>query len=140
MGNATWFGNSFVGLSVRLPILLNENIGNKKNQLQLQSKSLSLQKEEILNEIEKDKSIALNEINKLKSEYKTTSLNANLYKESLNIIQERFKEGKATVNDVTNEELEFQKENQKLTTRKSAMWLQWLVVLKSSGQLNKLYN
>ena len=140
LGNAAWFGNSFVGLSVRVPILLNENIGNKKNQLQLQSKSLSLQKEEILNEIEKYKSIAINEINKFKSEYKTTLLNVNLYKESLNIIQERFKEGKATVNDVTNEELEFQKENQKLSTRKSAMWLQWLVVLKSSGQLNKLYN
>ena len=138
--NNSWYGNSFVGLSVRLPILLSENTSNKKNQLELQMKSYSLQKDEIINEVEKNKAIALNEISKLKSEYKTTLSNVNLYKESLQIVQERLKQGKATAYEVTNEELEFQKENQKLTTRKSAMWLQWLVVLKSSGLLNKLYN
>ena len=136
----TIYGNSFVGLSVRLPILLNENIGNKKNQLQLQSKSFNLQKEQISSELEKNKSIAISELEKLKWELKNTTSNLILYKESLNIIQERFKEGKATTFDVTNEESEFQKENQKLITRKSAMWLQWLEILKNSGQLNKLYN
>ena len=135
----SWFGNAFLGVAVKLPILLPENKANKSSQYQLQIKNYDLQKSEITREVEKNKAMALNEISKIKAEYENTLANVNLYKEDLLIIQERLKQGKATTFDLENEELELQKENQKLNSRKSKMWLQWLVVLKSNGSLGKLY-
>lgn len=140
LASSSWFGNSFVGVSVKLPILLSENKANKTSQYQLQIKNYSLQKNEIIREAETNKLIALNEIDNIKAAYDNAKANADLYKETLYILQERLKEGQITNYEVNIEAQAYQKEIEKLTTIKAALWLQWLNILKSNGLLKKLYN
>jgi len=134
----TWFGNSFLGLALRLPITIGENKSNKISQFQSQIKSLNFQKEEELKESEKNKQIALQEIGNLKEEAKSYSLNVDLLKENVQLYNERLLAGQETYENVNLEEIEYQKETQKLNNVNNKIWQQWLLVLKNAGMLDKL--
>jgi outer membrane protein TolC len=134
----TWFGNSFLGLALRLPITIGENKLNKISQFQSQIKSLNFQKEEELKESEKNKQIALQEIGNLKEEAKSYSLNVDLLKENVQLYNERLLAGQETYENVNLEEIEYQKETQKLNYVNNKIWQQWLLVLKNAGMLDKL--
>jgi len=134
----TWFGNSFLGLALRLPITIGENKLNKISQFQSQIKSLNFQKEEELKESEKNKQIALQEIGNLKEEAKSYSLNVDLLKENVQLYNERLLAGQETYENVNLEEIEYQKETQKLNNVNNKIWQQWLLVLKNAGMLDKL--
>jgi outer membrane protein TolC len=134
----TWFGNSFVGLALRLPITIGENKLNKKSQFQSQIKSLNFQKEEELKESEKNKQTALQAISTLKEEAKSYSMNVDLLKENVQLYNERLQAGQETYENVNLEEIEYQKEKQKLNNVNNKIWQQWLLVLKNAGMLDKL--
>lgn len=134
----TWFGNSFVGLALRLPITIGENKSNKTSQFQSQIKSFNFQKEEELKESEKNKQTALQEIITLKDEAKSYSLNIDLLKENVQLYNERLQAGQETVENVNLEEIEYQKEIQKLNNVNNKIWHQWLLFLKNAGMLDKL--
>jgi outer membrane protein TolC len=134
----TWFGNSFVGLALRLPITIGENKSNKTSQFKSQIKSLNFQKEEELKESEKNKQTALQEIITLKEEAKSYSLNIDLLKENVQLYNERLLAGQETFENVNLEEIEYQKEIQKLNNVNNKIWQQWLLFLKNAGMLDKL--
>ncbi|MBC7525770.1 MAG: TolC family protein [Flavobacterium sp.] len=134
----TWFGNSFVGLSLRLPVTIGENKSNKISQFQSQIKSLNFQKEEELKQSEKNKQTALQEISTLKEEAKSYSLNIDLLKENVQLYNERLQAGQETYDNVNLEEIEYQKEIQKLNNVNNKIWQQWLLFLKNAGMLDKL--
>jgi outer membrane protein TolC len=134
----TWFGNSFVGLAVRLPITIGENRSNKISQFQSQIKSLNFQKEEELKESEKNKQTALQEISTLKEEAKSYADNIDLLKENLKLYNERLSAGQETYENVNLEEIEYHKEIQKLNNVNNKIWQQWLLFIKNAGMLDKL--
>ncbi|MBC7525065.1 MAG: TolC family protein [Flavobacterium sp.] len=133
----TWFGNSFVGLALRLPITIGENKSNKISQFQSQIKSLNFQKEEELKVTEKNKQTTLQEIVSLKEEAKSYSLNIDLLKENVLLYNERLLAGQETYENVNLEEIEYQKEKQKLNNVNKKIWEQWLLFLKNAGMLDK---
>ena len=133
----TWFGNSFVGLALRLPITIGENKSNKTSQFQSQIKSLNFQKEEEIKESEKNKLTAVQEIITLKEEAKSFSLNIDLLKENVQLYNERLLAGQETVENVNLEEIEYQREIQKLNNVNNKIWQQWLLFLKNTGMLVK---
>ena len=51
----------------------------------------------------------------------------------------RLNQGQARLNDVNNEEKEYQKENQKLQNSQIKLWLQWLENIRNIGALEELY-
>lgn len=134
----TWFGNSFVGLALRLPITIGENKSNKISQFQSQIKSLNFHKDEELKLTEKNKQTALQEISILKEEAKSYSLNIDLLKENVQLYNERLQLGQETSENVNLEEIEYQKEIQKLNNVNNKIWQQWLLFLKNAGMLDKL--
>lgn len=134
----SWFGNSFVGLALRVPITLGENKSNKISQFQSQIKSLNFQKEEEVKESEKNKQTALQAISKLKEEAKSYALNVDLLKENVQLFNERFQAGQELYENVNLEEIAYQKEVQQLNNVNSKIWQQWLVFLKNAGTLDKL--
>lgn len=135
----SWFGNSFVGLSARLPILIGENPKNKKSQYQYQIKSFNSQKDDLMKLADKNRQIALQEIAILKNENQLNLTNSELIKENLTILKERLKAGLETANTINIEELEYLKSQQKLYNSESKIWNYWLVYLKNAGLLQKLY-
>lgn len=134
----TWFGNSFLGLSLRLPITIGENRTIKKTQFQSQLNSLNFQKEEELKDAEKNKQSALQEIATLKEEAKSYSLNIELLKENVQLYNERLQAGQESYENVNLEEIAYQKEIQKLTNVNNKIWQQWLLFLKNAGMLDRL--
>jgi len=134
----TWFGNSFLGLALRLPITFGESKSNKISQFQTQIKSLNFQKEEELKESQKNRQTALQEIGTLKEEAKSYAGNVDLLKENVQLFNERLQAGQESVENVNLEEIEYQKETQKLNNVNSKIWQQWLVFLKNAGMLDKL--
>jgi outer membrane protein len=134
----TWFGNSFVGLALRLPITIGENKSNKISQFQSQIKSLNFQKEDELKLTEKNKQTALQEISTLKEEAKSYSLNIDLLKENIQLYNERLQAGQETYENVYQEEIEHQKEIQKLNNVNNKIWQQWLLFIKNAGMLDIL--
>jgi len=134
----TWFGNSFLGLALRLPITFGESKSNKLSQFQTQIKSLNFQKEEELKESQKNRQTALQEIGILKEEAKSYAGNVDLLKENVQLFNERLQAGQESVENVNLEEIEYQKETQKLNNVNSKIWQQWLVFLKNAGMLDKL--
>lgn len=134
----TWFGNSFLGLSLRLPITIGENKSNKLNQFQSQIESLNFQKDEELKVTEKNKQTALQEISTLKEEAKFYTANVDLLKENVQLYNERLQAGQETYENVNLEEIEYQKEIQKLNNVNNKIWQQWLLFLKNTGMLDKL--
>lgn len=134
----TWFGNSFVELALRLPITIGENKSNKISQFQSQITSLNFQKEEEVKVTEKNKQTALQEIGTLKEEAKSYSYNIDLLKENVLLYNERLQAGQETFENVNLEEIEYQKETQKLNNVNNKIWQQWLLFLKNAGMLDKL--
>ena len=134
----TWFGNSFLGLSLRLPITMGENRAVKLTQFQSQLNSLNFQKEEELSDSEKNKQSALQEIATLKEEALSYSVNIELLKENVQLYNDRLEAGQESYENVNLEEIAYQKEVQKLTSVNHKIWQQWLLFLKNAGMLDRL--
>lgn len=129
----SWFGNAFVGLSARLPLLIGENKKNKQGQYQEQILGLNLQKEEAIKNAAFKKQTAKQEIAKLKEEYNFHKSNVLLYKENLAIYQQRLQAGQETVNTISLEEIAYLKETEQLNIVDSKVWQYWLTYLKNAG-------
>lgn len=134
----TWFGNSFMALALRLPISIGENRAIKISQFKSQINSLYFQKEEELNDSEKNKQSALQEITSLKEEAKSYASNIDLLKENVQLYNDRVQAGQETYENVNLEEIAYQKEIQKLTNVNNKIWQQWLLFLKNAGMLDRL--
>lgn len=134
----SWFGNSFVGLSARLPLLIGENKKNKQGQYQAQIVGLNLQKEEAIKTAAFKKQTAKQEIAKLQTEYNFHKANVLLYKENLAIYQERLQAGQETLNTINLEEIAYLKETEQLNIIDSKVWQYWLTCLKNAGLLFRI--
>lgn len=134
----TWFGNSFVGLGLKLPVLMGENKSNKISQFQSQIKSLEFQKQEELNLTEKNRQSAIQEISILKDQEKNFSKNISLLKENITLYNERLQAGQETFTNLNLEEIDYQKETQRLNNVKNDIWQKWLIFLKNAGLMKML--
>jgi len=134
----SWFGNTFVGISARLPLLIGENKKNKQGQYQAQILGLNLQKEEAIKNAVFQKQTAKQEIAKLQAEYNFHKSNVLLYKENLIIYQERLQAGQETVNTINLEEIAYLKETEQLNIVDSKVWQYWLTYLKNAGLLFRI--
>jgi len=65
-------------------------------------------------------------------------MNVDLLKENVQLYNERLQAGQETYENVNLEEIEYQKEKQKLNNVNNKIWQQWLLVLKNAGMLDKL--
>ncbi len=136
----TWFGLSYVGLNVKLPILTGDNQQNKINQIEMLSRQLNYQKEDKTKFYEKEALVAKLKMENLSDLLKIQSINLNLLNESVAISQARVSEGKESAYSLNLEEVELQLMQSNYHISQKQMWVYWLDYLKSSGQLFVLWN
>ena len=136
----TWFGLSYVGLNVKVPILTGENLHNKISQLALQSHQFNYQKEDKIKFYEKESFLAKTKMENLSEQIKIQSINLNLLDESVAISQYRVSEGKESAYSLNLEEVELQLMKSNYHVSQKQLWVYWLDYLKSSGQLFVLWN
>jgi outer membrane protein len=135
----TWFGYSYIGLNVKIPLLLGEDKNKKIQQLQLQSQQYDKQLQDKSAQYKQDAATAILEIERIKNKLTTQETNLVLYQESLNISQERLKEGQIISLELNNQEQELQQLIAAYENTKKQLWLYRLSYLKASGQLSKLW-
>jgi outer membrane protein len=135
----SWFGNSFLGISVRLPILQAEDKKSKLTTYKTKVNALNYQKQEQLNTTQVQRQKAIQNLEQLKAEAIYHKNNVSLYKQNLDIYKERLEAGQETLNTINLEEIAYQNENERLILVESKTWQYWLTYLKNAGILSKLY-
>lgn len=135
----TWFGLSYIGLDVKLPLLFGENPRNKIEQLKLKSYQYNNQQKDKTFQYE-NQLVKLNIIMKnLYAQLNTLQANIALSNESLDIFQFRVKEGQESALNLNLEEVNIQLLKSKYEINKKQLWVYWLDYLKTSGQLTNLW-
>jgi len=135
----SWFGYSYFGLDVKVPILFGESPANKIQQLKLQSNQYHLQKEDKTLQYTKDIVTAKLRMNNIKTQLKTQEENISLSSESISIFQARVLEGQESASTLNLEEASLQLLETNYETSKKQLWVYWLNYLKASGQLSILW-
>ncbi|RAJ93017.1 outer membrane protein TolC [Larkinella arboricola] len=131
----SWYLASYVGLSVKWNLLAGENRANHLQQLGIQATSLSLQAEEQEQLVRKDLLELDETIRTQQQQLIPVEENIVLFKESLQIYQERFNAGKLEANDLNSMEIDLQKEILKQQDTKIQLLQNQLKRLFTSGNL-----
>jgi len=136
----TWFGLSYLGLDIKIPILFGEHTSNKKQQLKLLSNQYNMQNDDKTIQYMKDVITTELKIENIQSQLKTQEENITLSTETIAIFQFRVKEGQESALNLNLEEASIQllKANYEINRRQ--LWVYWLDYLKSTGQLSILWN
>ena len=134
--SSSWFGNSYIGLSVKMP-LLGENTRYKVRQLQTQMQGISHNRSETQNKLMKDYLQADEDIRKFREQIEIAADNVTLMNENVIIFQERFAAGQYNASDLNIQELDLLKEKNSLLKLKADLILKQIEHLNFSGDLNE---
>ena len=135
----SWYGSSYVGIDMKVPLLFGEDKQSKLQQLQQQGLQYHQQREDKTAQYQKDAITAKIKMNRVIAQIKTFEDNISLSNETIRIMQERVKEGQETSSALNTEETSLQNMEAEEAIAKKQLWLYWLDYLKSSGQLSKLW-
>jgi outer membrane protein TolC len=135
----SWFGLSYVGVYVKMPLLFGEDKKKKLQQLQLQASQYHLQKEDKAAQYSKDAITAEINMGQIVGQLKTQEENLLLTNESIVIMQARVLEGQESASNLNLEEANLQQLQSTHETSKRQLWLYWLDYQKASGRLGLLW-
>lgn len=132
----SWFGNSYVGLSLKMP-LLGENTRYTVKQLETQVQGITHNRSETQNKLMKDYLQASEDIRKFKEQIYITTDNVILMTQNVIIFQERFTAGQYNASDLNLQELDLLKEKNSLLKQQADLILKQIEQLNFSGNLNE---
>jgi outer membrane protein TolC len=133
--SGTWFGSSYVGLQVKVPILSSENRGVKVRQFAEQQVALDHQREEFLQEYRKNFQQASVDARRTAAQMAMVSENVELMQENVRIYQDRVEAGKENTHDLLLQEIDLQKEMVQLRNLRATFTAQKVEQLRASGRL-----
>ena len=139
LASGSWFGLSYVGLYIKLPLLIGEDKQNKLRQLQLQSQQYNDQLDDRSAQYNKDALTAKIKTDRTTAQLKTLESNIILSKETIKILQDRFKAGQESASTLNTEEANLQNIQANRQVSEVQLRLYWLDYLKATGQLSKLW-
>lgn len=134
-----WFGLSYVGVDVKLPLLFGEDKKKKLQQLRLQATQYHLQKEDKAAQYNKEAITATINMERTVAQANTQEENILLSNESIVIIRARVAEGQESASTLNLEEADLQQLKSVYETTKRQLWLYWLDFQKASGRLGLLW-
>ena len=135
----SWFGLSYVGLDVKLPLLIGEDKQNKIRQQQLQAYQFNDQLEDKYTQYTKDAITAKLKTKRVAAQIKTLENNIALAKETVKIMQDRLEAGEESATTLNTEESNLQGIIANYETAKTQLSIYWLDYLKATGQLSSLW-
>lgn len=131
----SWFGNSYVGLSIKLPIFSPDKSINGEKQLQAQLQINKNQKEELVQLRNKDILEKNIEIEKLQTEINIIENSLVLQTENVKLYQQRLQSGQYTAIELNTQEAELQKLTFQLKQLREQLNLALLERLYIAGRL-----
>ena len=131
-----WYGASFVGLNLRMPLVAGDNTKHKTDQLKLQAEGLKYQLEDQKNLIN-NKLLRLNgEIRQITERITLMEQNITLLEENILIYQERFAKGQISAYDMVTFETDLQKEISGMNEQITELVNKQIEVIIISGRLD----
>ena len=136
----SWYGNSYLGISLKMPLMPGESTSSKVKQLKEQTKITRSDKVELINQLKKDYLVAGADIAQAKEEILTARANIDLMSENFAIYRQRFEAGKIDAGDLNLQELDLQKETANLSKLKASLMIKQVEQLNAAGNLNRFLN
>lgn len=131
----SWYGNSYFGVSLKLPVLFGEQTAKRLSQLKYQQRQNEYQMIEEINRLKHDiQSTAAKFINILQ-QLNTLTGNINLSSETVAIYQERFKESQLSLNELNDREVRLQHLKLQYEKLKKELIIAWLDWKKANGTI-----
>ena len=131
----SWYGNSYVGLSIKMPIISGRNVHNKVNQIKLQQKGINYSLEEEKKKATNTVMKIQEDISQLENETLLSTSNVKLLEENISLYQERFEKGQINTYDLLTEEIDLQKEKAELNREKAELMQTQIELMKNDGTL-----
>ncbi len=136
----TWFGNSFIGISMKLPILSVEGSSSKVARLRGEQRIKEQQLLEETNNTRFEYKRLRLTLESLQKEIIFLEQNLALRKENMTFYQARLSKGKVNAYELNEQELLVQKNSSELFKKRTQLWEAILKKYKALGRLQELIN
>ncbi|NMC40586.1 MAG: TolC family protein [Bacteroidales bacterium] len=133
-----WYGSSYAGISVRIPVAGGDISGNRIRQLRLRDTAIRLN---YTDELKKtiNKSLILNE--EIRQIYRKIGAGAevlDLYRENLSVYRERFESGLLSASEILDYDMEFMNEKIKYRELNADLLAKKIDAVRNSGNIERL--
>ncbi|WP_316634031.1 TolC family protein [uncultured Flavobacterium sp.] len=131
----SWYGNSYVGVSLKLPLFFGENTAKRIDQLKFQQEQNN---NRIVEDVNKNKYNALNAAvtyNNVLQQLKTVGENSRLTHEIVTVYQERYKFDQISFNELNDKEIQLQNLEIVYNQLQQELIMSWLDWKKAAGKL-----
>jgi len=132
----SWYGSSYLGLSIRFQILSGSNIKNRVNQLKLEEKGLKYRLADEMNNVRNKSLLLSEEIRQIQYQAGLSKENIKLYEENLSLNRERLDKGQINAYDLLTDETDFQKERSKFNEKQAELVFKQIELINNAGALS----
>ena len=134
--SGSWYGSSYLGLSLRFQILSGSSIKNRVNQLKLEEKGIKSRLDDKVNSISNKNLMLTEEIRQIEYQAGLFEQNIALYEENFSLNQERFDKGQINAYDLLTDEIDFQKELARFNEKRAELVYKQIELINNSGVLS----
>jgi len=134
--SGSWFGSSYLGLSLRFQIISGSSTKNRVNQLKLEEKGIKSRLDDEVNNVSNKSLLLSEEIRQIGYQVELFEQNIALYKENFSLNQDRFDKGQINAYDLLTDEIDFQKELARYNEKRAELVLKQIEFIDNSGALS----
>jgi outer membrane protein len=132
----SWYGSSYMGLSLRFQILSGSSTKNRVNQLKLEERKLQANLDDEINSVSNKSLLLMEEIRQIEYQTGLSEQNIKLYEENLSLNQDRFDKGQINAFDLITDEIDFQKELTRFNEKRAELVYKQIELINNSGALS----
>ena len=132
----SWYGSSYVGLSLRFQILSGNSTKNKVSQLKMEEKGLKFRLDDEIKSVINTSLQLAEEIRQIEYQVGLSKENIALYEENLSLNQDRFDKGQINAYDLLTDEIDFQKELSRFNEKRAELVYKQIELINNSGALS----
>jgi outer membrane protein len=136
----SWYGSSYLGLSLRFQIISGSSTKNRVSQLKLEENGLKSRLEEETNSVSNKSLLLAEEIRQIEYQARLSKENISLYEENFSLNQDRFEKGQINAYDLLTDEIDFQKEQSKFNEKRAELLFKQIELINNSGALSTFIN
>ena len=134
--SGSWYGSSYMGLSLRFQIISGTSTKNRVSQLMLEKKGLQSRLDDEINSVSNKSLLLKEEIKQIEYQAGLSKQNIKLYEENLSLNQDRFDKGQINAYDLITDEIDFQKELSKFNEKRAELVYKQIELINNSGALS----
>jgi len=132
----SWYGSSYLGLSLRFQILSGSSTKNRVNQLKLEEKVMESRLGDEISSVSNANLQLTEEIRQIEYQAELSRQNIDLYEENLSLNQDRFDKGQINAYDLLTDEIDFQKEQSNFNEKRAELIYKKIELINNSGALS----